>query len=191
VDGAPEVQFLVLGPLEVLAEGRAVALGGPKPRLLLATLLVHANEVVSADRLIDVLWDDGPPDSALTTLQKHISRLRAAIEPRRAPGGLSARLVTRPPGYLLRVEPPECDATRFERMVADAQRGAAAGDLSRATELFDAALGLWRGPAWAEFADEDFARAEVARLDGLRAVAMEDRTEVALAAGRHAEMVGR
>jgi DNA-binding SARP family transcriptional activator/WD40 repeat protein/energy-coupling factor transporter ATP-binding protein EcfA2 len=190
MDGVPEVQFLVLGPLEVLAEGRAAGLGGSKPRLVLANLLVHANEVVSADRLIDTLWADGPPDSALTTLQKHVSRLRAAIEPRRSPGGLSARLVTRPPGYLLRVDPEECDATRFERIVTDAQRLAAAGDLARATELLDAALGLWRGPAWAEFADEDFARPEVARLDGLRAVAMEERVEVALAAGRHAEMVG-
>jgi DNA-binding SARP family transcriptional activator/WD40 repeat protein/energy-coupling factor transporter ATP-binding protein EcfA2 len=190
MDSFQEVQFLVLGPLEVLAEGRVVGLGGSKPRLVLANLLVHANEVVSADRLIDTLWADGPPDTALTTLQKHISRLRVAIEPRRAPGGLSARLVTRPPGYLLRVEPAECDATRFERIVADAQGRAADGDLARATELLDAALGLWRGPAWAEFADEDFARAEVARLDGLRAVAMEERVEVALAAGRHGEMVG-
>jgi DNA-binding SARP family transcriptional activator/WD40 repeat protein/energy-coupling factor transporter ATP-binding protein EcfA2 len=184
------MQFLVLGPLEVSAEGRAVGLGGAKPRLVLAALLVHANEVVSADRLIDVLWADAPPDSALTTLQKHISRLRMAIEPERGPGASAARLVTRPPGYLLRVEPTECDATRFERIVADAHRGAACGDLARATELLEAALGLWRGPAWAEFADEDFARAEVARLDGLRAVATEDRVELALAAGRHAEMIG-
>jgi len=159
VNGVPEMQFLVLGPLEVLAEGRVVGLGGAKPRLVLAALLVHANEVVSADRLIDVLWAEAPPDSALTTLQKHISRLRMAIEPGRGPGAAAARLVTRPPGYLLRVEPTECDATRFERIVADAQRGAASGDLARATELLQAALGLWRGPAWAEFADEDFARA--------------------------------
>jgi predicted ATPase/class 3 adenylate cyclase len=136
------------------------------------------------------LWGDTPPDSALTTLQKHVHRLRAALEPGRTAWGPSARVVKRPPGYLLRVEADECDATRFEHLVADARRRAAAGDLASATELLDVALGLWRGPAWAEFADQDFARAEVTRLDGLRAAAVEDRVEVALAAGRHAEMIG-
>ena len=111
MDGDAGVQFLVLGSLEVRAGERLVTLGGAKPRLVLAVLLVHANTVVSADRLIDVLWGDAPPDSALTTVQKHVHRLRAAIDPGRAGAHPSGRLVTRAPGYLLRVEADECDAS--------------------------------------------------------------------------------
>jgi DNA-binding SARP family transcriptional activator len=190
VDGDSGVQFLVLGSLEVRTAERLVTLGGAKPRLVLAVLLVHANTVVSADRLIDVLWGDAPPDSALTTVQKHVHRLRAAIEPGRAGADPSGRLVTRAPGYLLRVEPDECDASRFERAVADARRLAAGGASEEAAAGFGRALALWRGPAFAEFIDYDFARAEVARLDNVRAVAMEERVDALLSAGRHAEVIG-
>jgi DNA-binding SARP family transcriptional activator len=183
-----EVDFRVLGSLEVFAAGRPVLLGGPKPRAVLAALLVEANHVVSADRLIDVAWGDAPPERALSTLQKYVHQLRSAIDPDRVKRG-DRVLVTRPPGYVLQTRSEEIDAARFERLLGEAQRYAAATDFAAATTRFDKALDLWRGAAWAEFADQDFARVEATRLEGLRAQAIEDRAEVALAAGRHAELI--
>jgi DNA-binding SARP family transcriptional activator/WD40 repeat protein len=176
------VLFQVLGPFEAVVDGHAVPLGGARQRLVLAALAARANSVVSSDRLIDILWGDAPPVSALSTLQKYVYRLRSAVG--------ADRLVTRAPGYLLRIGDGESDALRFESLLADGSRLAAAGELAEAHRTFDAALALWRGRAWGEFADFDFARGEVARLDGLRAAAIDDRTEVALAAGRPAEVIG-
>src|SRR5579864_6258754 len=182
MEDAPEgVLFQVLGPFEAHVDGRAVPLGAPRQRLLLAALLANANAVVSTDRLIDIVWGDGPPTTALSTLQKYVYRLR---------GSLGDRILTRPPGYVLRLDDGESDASRFESLVAGAARRATTGEVDEALGAFDAALALWRGPAWAEFADFDFARVEVARLEGLKAAAIEDRTEVILAAGRHTEAVG-
>jgi WD40 repeat protein/class 3 adenylate cyclase len=182
MDDAPaQVLFRVLGPFEVLVAGRAAALGGARQRLVLAGLLAHANAVVSNDRLVDMVWGDEPPDTALTTVQKYVHRLR---------GALGDRILTRSPGYVLCVDDGEADVSRFERLLVDATRLTTAGELGDALAAFDAALGLWRGPAWGEFADFDFARGEVARLEGLRATAIEDRTEVALAAGHHAGVIG-
>ena len=180
-DAPEQVLFRVLGPCEVVVAGRPAPLGGARQRLVLAGLMANANGVVSSDRLIDIVWGDEPPTTALSTLQKYVHRLRASV---------GDRLVTHPPGYVLRIDAGECDASRFESLLADATRLTTAGELSDAFAAFDAALALWRGPAWAEFADFDFARAEVARLDGLRATAIEDRTELALIAGRHAELIG-
>jgi DNA-binding SARP family transcriptional activator/WD40 repeat protein len=180
-DAPEQVCFGVLGPFEVLVDGHAAALGGARQRLVLAGLVAHANAVVSSDRLIDIVWGDEPPSTALSTLQKYVHRLR---------GTLADRLVTRAPGYAVRVEREELDAFRFESLLAEAGRLTTAGELDDAIATFDAALALWRGPAWAEFADFDFTRPEVARLEGLRATAIEDRTEVALAAGHHAEVIG-
>jgi WD40 repeat protein/class 3 adenylate cyclase/energy-coupling factor transporter ATP-binding protein EcfA2 len=180
-DAPEQVLFRVLGPFEVLVAGRAEALGGARQRLVLAGLVAHANAVVSNDRLVDMVWGDEPPDTALTTVQKYVHRLRAA---------LGDRILTRSPGYLLRVDDGESDVSRFERLLVDASQLTTAGELGDAMAAFDAALGLWRGPAWGEFADFDFARAEVARLEGLRATAIEDRTEVALAAGHHTGVIG-
>jgi len=183
VDDAPRgVLFQVLGPFEAGVDGHPVALGGTRQRLVLAALAARPNAVVSSDRLIEIVWGEAPPDSALSTLQKYVYRLRSAVG--------ADRLVTRSPGYLLRIGDGESDASRFESLLADASAMAAAGQLSEARSAFDAALALWRGPAWQEFAELDFARGEVARLDGLRAAAIDDRTEVALAAGRHAEVIG-
>jgi len=183
VDDAPQgVLFRVLGPLEAVVDGHAVALGGAHQRLVLAALVARANTVVSTDRLIEIMWGDEPPDSALSTLQKYVYRLRSAV-------GVE-RLVTRSPGYLLRVGEGESDSSRFESLLAVASRLGAAGELEEARSTFDATLALWRGPAFGEFADLEFARGEVARLDGLRAAAVDDRTEVSLAAGRHAEVIG-
>jgi DNA-binding SARP family transcriptional activator/WD40 repeat protein len=190
VAGSGTVEFRVLGPLEVLVDGRPTPLGAAKQRLVLAALLADASAVVSVDRLIDILWGEVPPDGAQGTLQKYIYRLRAAIEVGRAPGDPAATLLTRPPGYLLELRPDQLDATRFTDLLSTAQRRAADGELTRAAALLDEALGLWRGPAWAEFAEFDFARAEVTRLDGQRAAATENRAEIDLALGRHAELIG-
>jgi predicted ATPase/DNA-binding SARP family transcriptional activator len=187
--GVGTVQFRVLGPLEVLVDGRLAALGAAKQRLVLAALLADANAVVSLDRLIDILWGEAPPQSAHGTVQGYIYRLRGAIEPRRGPGDPAATLLTRPPGYLLEVAPGQLDAIRFTDLLCAARRQAAGGELAQAATLLDEALGLWRGPAWAEFAELDFARAEVARVDGQRAAATEDRAEIDLALGRHSELI--
>jgi DNA-binding SARP family transcriptional activator/class 3 adenylate cyclase len=190
MDGSDTVEFRVLGPLEVLVGGRSVPLGAAKQRLVLAALLAGCNAVVSVDWLVDVLWGELPPDSAQRTLQKYIYRLRGVIEPGRAPGDPAATLLTRPPGYLLQLRPDQLDATRFTVLLSTAKGRAADGDLAGAATLLDEALGLWHGPAWAEFAEFDFARAEVTRLEGQRAGAIEDRAEIELALGRHAEQIG-
>ena len=112
------MEFLILGPLEVRAEGRPLALLGPKQRALLAILLLHTNEVVSTDRLIDALWPDGPPGTGRAALQMRVSALRKAPQESGQRGLPSDRLVTRTPGYLLRVDPDELDAYRFERLLS-------------------------------------------------------------------------
>ena len=183
------MEFQVLGPLEVRREGEQVELGPTKQRALLAILLVRANELVPSDRLIDELWPD-PPQTAANTLQVYVGRLRKALEPgrtRRAPGDL---LVTRAPGYLLRVGPDELDADRFERLAGEGRTAATAGDPTTAGARFRQALALWRGPALADFAYDPFAQAEIARLDELRLDATEDRIEAELAVGGAADLVG-
>ncbi len=166
------MEFLVLGPLDARADdGTPIALGGKRPRAILASLLLHPNEAFSTDRLIDAVWGDDPPASALGALQVHVHALRKALG--------ADRIVTRAPGYLVRVEEDELDADRFARLVASGTRD----DLA-------AALALWRGPALADFADEPFARAEATRLDESRLAALEKRIAVELDAGRHVEVVG-
>ena len=150
------MEFRILGPLEVTADGRALDLGGHKQRALLALLLLQANRVVSSDRLIEALWEEEPPGTAPKALQVHVSQLRKLLG--------RERLETRAPGYLLRVEPDELDLARFERL----QRG---GDGS--TD----ALALWRGPPLADFAYQRFAEAEIARLEELRLACLEERIE--------------
>jgi DNA-binding SARP family transcriptional activator len=182
-------QFQVLGPLEVWVDRRPVAVGAHKLRVLLAALLVYANEVVSIDRLVDILWGQDPPDEAPSTLRKYVHCLRELIEPG-VPAGVARVLVTRPPGYMICLSPNQIDAGRFRAMVAHAQRRADAGDLTGAATRFDEALKTWRGPAWAEFTNEAFARADTARLEALRALAIENRFDVLLAVGRHADVIG-
>ena len=137
------MEFRLLGPVEVLRDGRPVALGGAKPRALLALLLLHANEVVSRDRLIDALWGDRPPGTAGHSLDVQISRLRKAFEP-------DEPLLTRPGGYVLEVEPEQVDIHRFEQFLEEGRRANAAGDPAEALEALEAALGLWRGAALAD-----------------------------------------
>jgi DNA-binding SARP family transcriptional activator len=182
------MDFRILGPLEVHDAGRPLVLGAGKQRALLAILLLHANEVVSADRLIDELWAGSPPGTAAKALQVHVSQLRKALMPKA--GDRGHRLHTRAPGYLIEVGAEELDVQRFERLTAEAARALAAGDAERAAAAYREALALWRGPPLADVAYEPFAQAGMARLAELHSEAVEGRIEADLAAGRHRQLVG-
>jgi DNA-binding SARP family transcriptional activator len=172
------MDFRLLGPLEVVENDRPVALGGGRQRALLAVLLLHANEIVSTDRLLDELWGQRPPPTAGKIVQVYVSRLRKQLG--------HDRLVTRSPGYVLRVDRSELDLGRFERLVAEAGRA----DAPSAASTLRRALALWRGPPLADLAYEPFAQAEIVRLAELRWAALEQRIDADLAAGRHSELIG-
>jgi DNA-binding SARP family transcriptional activator len=172
------MDFRLLGPLEVVEHDRSVVLGGVKQRALLAVLLLHANDVVSTERLVDEVWGESPPATVAKSIQVYVSRLRRQLG--------EGRLVTRAPGYLLRVDPSEFDVACFERLAAEAQDA----QPEVAGEKLRRALALWRGPPLADLAYEPFARAEIARLEELRAAALEQRIEADLALGRHSRLVG-
>ncbi|MEO6083548.1 MAG: BTAD domain-containing putative transcriptional regulator, partial [Umezawaea sp.] len=178
------MRFGVLGSLEAVDEHGPVNLKGPRHRAVLARLLVARGRVVPASVLIDDLWDEAP-DGALGAVQTFVGALRKAVEPDRPPRTPARLLVTAPPGYALRAEPEAVDAQRFEAAVA----AAAALRPEAALPVLDEALGLWRGPAYAEFADQAWARGEAARLDEVRLLAVARRAEAALALGRAAEAV--
>ena len=185
------MQFGILGPLEVSDEGRRVEIGGHKQRALLASLILHANEVVSLDRLIDELWGETPPPTAAKTLQAQVSRLRRSLNGDEEPAAhMLGPLETRGHGYLLKVEPGQVDADRFQGMLEEARRTRAEGKPEEAAEELRRALALWRGPALADFAYESFAQTEIARLDELQLTALEERLEADLALGRHTELIG-
>ena len=194
------MDYRILGPLEVSVGDRPLVLGGEKQRALLAVLLLHAGEVVSADRLIDKLWGDRAPPGAPKTLQAHISRLRKALDTNeagppeangeRSGGSVGGMLVTQGRGYLLRVEPGELDLERFQAVLEAGRRELASGDPERAADMLRAGLELWRGPALADFAYEAFAQAPIAQLEELRLGAVEDRVEADLALRRHQQLVG-
>jgi DNA-binding SARP family transcriptional activator len=172
------VEFRILGPLEVVDRGRQITLGGSRQRALLALLLTRANEVVSTDRLIDELWGAEPPTTPANALQYHVSQLRKALAP-------SDVIVTREPGYLIRVGRDELDLLRFERLVAEAELATP----DRAAEALREALGLWRGPPLADLADQPFVQSEIRRLEEVRLAALEQRVEVDLALGRHVQVI--
>jgi DNA-binding SARP family transcriptional activator/ABC-type branched-subunit amino acid transport system substrate-binding protein/streptogramin lyase len=183
------MEFRILGPLEVSDEGRQVEIGGHKQRALLASLLLHANEVVSLDRLIDELWGETPPPTAAKTLQAQVSRLRRSLNGDEDPAAhMRGPLETRGHGYVLKVEPGQVDADRFQGLLEEARRARAEGKPEEAAEELRRALALWRGPALADFAYESFAQAEIARLDELQLTALEERIDADLALGRHAEL---
>jgi YVTN family beta-propeller protein len=180
------MEYRILGPLEVAGQDREVVLGGGRQRSLLALLLLHANAVVLSDRLIEELWGDAPPPTAVKTVQVYVSQLRKALRADDAEGPL----LTRSHGYVLRVAPGELDLERFERALVDGRRALDRGDPERAAELLRDGLALWRGPALADFAYEPFAQTEIARLEELRLEAVEERVQADLELGRHAELVG-
>jgi DNA-binding SARP family transcriptional activator len=176
------MEFRILGPLEAWDGGGEVSLGGRKPRALLTLLLLHANEVVPADRLIDELWSDDPPQQAATALRVNVSRLRKALP--------QDVLVTRSPGYVVRIEPDALDLHRFERLVDEGRRLRARGLAADASERLREALSLWRGPALSDVAHESFAQPAIARLEEIRLAAVELRIDADLVLGRHDELVG-
>jgi DNA-binding SARP family transcriptional activator len=178
-DGAAQAaEFRILGPLEVVGPNGPLVLGGQLPRALLALLLIHAGDVLSSDRIVEELWGEQRPRTALTSLQNFVSQLRKLL-----PAGV---LVTKPPGYVLRIEPDQLDLCRVERLVAES-RGQDAKQRSR---LLREALALWRGPPLADFAFESFAQGEIRRLEELRLEALEERIDADLELGGGSELVG-
>ncbi len=186
------MEFRVLGQVEALEGDERLKVAAGRQLALLALLLVHANRVVSTDRIIDELWGDDPPDSGAKTVAFHVSRLRDALAPGRSrigqPGRDGEVLATESGGYLLRVDPDGLDAARFERLAAEG-RALLPADPGAARERLTAALAEWHGSPYAQVADEVFARAEVARLEELRLRALEDAVDADLALGRHAEVI--
>ena len=177
------MEFRVLGPLAVSgARGRKVAVQGSRRCELLAILLLHANEHLSAARLAEELWPNGKPKSAHNALQVHISYLRKVL-------GEQSAIATAAAGYSLRVDLDRIDARRFERLLIEGRKQLATRAPEAASQTLRDALSLWRGPALADFRDAPFAQADIARLEELRLAALEDRIDADLALGRHAELV--
>jgi DNA-binding SARP family transcriptional activator len=183
------MEIRILGPLELSTADAAIEVPGGKEGLLLAALAVHANHVVSIDRLFEVLWRGEPPETAGNTLQTYVSHLRRVLEPGRAPREPSRLLVTRAPGYVLLVDQEGIDATRFERLVKRAHPILRADPEAAAAQL-RTALTLWRGEPLANFTFEPFAQAEITRLSELRLATTEDRIEAELTLGAHAQLCG-
>jgi DNA-binding SARP family transcriptional activator len=177
------MQFRILGPLEVDDDGRLVELGGARQRALFAILVLHRNEVVSSDRIIEDLYAGRPPATAAKSLQAHVSRVRSALRP-------GNRLHTRPGGYVLEVEAGELDAERAASLLAEGREARAAGDPDAAARSLASALRLWRGRPFADVAFDGFAQDEIARLEELRLDCVEERLEADLERQRHAEVVG-
>ena len=179
------MEYRILGPLEVVDEGEPVSLGRLKERLVLAVLLLHPNEFVSRERLIDELWGESPPPTARKAVNVYVSQLRKVL----TRNGLDP-IATADGGYRFRIEPGELDSIRMERLLATARERVTAGELEAAAELLGEALALWRGPTLAGLLLESHGRDVVARLDELRLAALMDRIDCDLGLGRHAQVLG-
>jgi DNA-binding SARP family transcriptional activator len=171
-------EFRILGPLEALLDGQPVDLGGQRQRALLAALLVHHGQVLSSERLVDLLWGADAPKTATTSLQNAVSQLRRALGP--------DVVETRSPGYVFGGDPASMDAVRFETLVTRAR----AAPVSERTELLRSALSLWRGSPLADLAGEEFTQGEIRRLEELRLDALEERIAADIELGLHREVVG-
>jgi len=178
------VEFRILGPLEVLEDGQPVALGTLKERLVLGVLLLHANEFVSRERLIDDLWGEAPPPTARKAVNVYVSQLRKAL------GRAGDPIATASGGYRLHVDPERLDASRMEVLVANSRQCVSNGELENAAERFEEALSLWRGPTLAGLQLESRGRDEVAGLDELRLAALMDRIDCDIALARHEQVLG-
>jgi DNA-binding SARP family transcriptional activator len=181
------VEFRLLGPVEVLEDGRPLPIGGAKERAILALLLVHANELVARERILDEIWGADAGEAATKSLRVRMSELRKALEGGAGAGELLERRRT---GYVLHVDPMRFDVHRFERLVERGALALAQGSPEAASGALRDALELWRGPALADLVYEAFAQAPIARLEELRLAALELRIEADLALGRHTELVG-
>jgi DNA-binding SARP family transcriptional activator/tetratricopeptide (TPR) repeat protein len=176
------MEVRLLGSLELAADGVPVAVGGVRQRAVLALLVLHANQLVPAERLLVELWGEDAPPTAANALQAAVSRLRRVLP--------ADRLITRTVGYLFRTAPDEVDVERFERLLASGHEALVGDAPAEAAETLRRALSLWRGPALADFRFDPFAQAEIARLEELRLVCTEERIEADLALGAAAELVG-
>jgi DNA-binding SARP family transcriptional activator/class 3 adenylate cyclase len=186
----PDVEFLLLGPLDARYRQRPLRLGSIKHRMILAKLLLHANQVVSTDELIDTVWGEHPPNTVRQSLQNHVAALRKAIEPD-SRGGQGRMLLTRDPGYLIQLASGQTDLHRFQLLVEQGRRALADDQPIEAAGLLHRALGLWRGPALADvLAASDLDWPEVIGLEEQRVAATEACIEADLALGRHADLVG-
>jgi predicted ATPase/DNA-binding SARP family transcriptional activator len=175
------MELLVLGSLDLVADGAPVVLRAPKQRRLLAALAVARGQPLSADELIDAVWGVSPPPSARKLLHVYASQLRKSLRD-------GVRLVTSPGGYALDVDTDSFDAARFERLLAEGRRALRGENAALADSLLTRARALWRGAAYAEVAYDDFARAEAERLEELRLAALEEWAEARLRLGRHHEL---
>ena len=176
------MEFRILGPIEVHCDGQPLPIGAGRQRALLAVLLVHANQTVSRDRLVNHVWGERSPPTAVKALQGHVSALRRVLG--------ADTIVTRGSGYELRVGAGQLDRARFEDLRERGLRALVDGRADEATGAFREALGLWRGAPLDDVAYESFAQAEIARLEELRAVTLEDRVDADLACGRSGELIG-
>lgn len=180
------MEFRVLGPLEVSADGRPLPLGGPKQRAILALLVLSANEIVARERLIDDVWGDEPPAEVDATIRVYVARLRKLLA---AGDGDAPTLEAYRNGYVLRIAPETVDLKRFEDLLASGAEALAAGRAAQASAELKEALGLWRGPALVDLSGETWVRREAARLEDRRLRALEERIDADLALGLHAEVV--
>jgi YVTN family beta-propeller protein len=179
------IDYRLLGAIEAGVNGHVLDIGGQKQRALLAILLLSANKPVSRDVLVDRLWGQHPPTGAQHTLEVYVSRLRKTLEPA---AGCQV-VLTRPGAYLLRATGEHIDARRFERLACEGRRALAANAPGQAAADLREALVLWRGEPLAGISHEHFAQSEIARLEELRATAIEDRIEADIALGRHADVI--
>ena len=175
------LEFRILGPLDVVDDDRTVELGGARQRAVLAILLLHRGETVPVDRIVDLMWGEQSPATAVKTVQVYVSHLRRAL--------VEDVLVSSRGGYALAVDAERVDALRFERLVDEGRAALAGDDAARAAALLRSALALWRGPVLGDLAYERFAQDEVARLEELRLTAVEERIDADLHLGRHVELV--
>ncbi len=174
------MQVRILGPFQLEDGGRRITIGGVRQRVVLANLLLHANEVVPSEQLLVDLWGEDSPPSAANALQAAISRLRRVLPP--------GRLITTAPGYALRIFPDELDVRQFEQLISEGRDALAAGSAAEAARTLGRALSLWQGPALADFRYEPFAQAEIARLEELYLTCLEERIEADLAVGSAGEL---
>ena len=179
------MEFRILGPLEVVEDGKPVALGTLKERLVLGVLLLHANEFVSPERLIDELWGVAPPPTARKAVQVYVSKLRKTLG-----GNGQDPIATADGGYRLMVEHDLLDAARMRSLVAGARNRIADGHPEEASRLLQEALAFWRGPTLAGLPLESVGRDEIAELDELRITSLMDRIDCDLAQGRHEHVLG-
>src|SRR3954447_20080608 len=187
-DSSSGFRIELLGPVEARVDGRAVGLGGQRPRALLAVLALMDGRVVTVDRLIDELWGEEPPARARASLQMHISRLRKGLAEAGADGG---RVVSHASGYLLDVQPGERDVDRWRDALDRARRARADGDARVARAGVEEALGVWRGQPLGGVSANGLLGAERARLEEERLAAVIEGIELDLELGRHGELLGQ